>query len=119
MGGHRAPTTEMAPGGAPEYRAPAPGTRPLADVVPPRAVLTELARGFLLLQNGDPERAKQFASSFLREREGRPTPGRIVPVNRRPAVRRGIAAALRETDDEDYYAESGGYATEPSNDPVL
>ena len=71
---------------------PAPGS--LEDIVPPRAVLTELARGFLMAQSADPERAKRFASSFLREQSGHPTPGRIVPLNRLPTVRRGIDSAL-------------------------
>ena len=75
-----------------ERRDPPSDTLPLADVVPPRAVLTELARGFLLTQGADPERAKRFASSFLRERAGPPGPGRIVPMNRRPTVHRGVDA---------------------------
>ena len=66
--------------------------RPLAEIVPARAVLTELARGFLLAQSADPERAKRFASTFLREQTTRPGPGRIVPINRQPAVRRGVDA---------------------------
>jgi hypothetical protein len=117
MGGNRARRLDMAPGGAPEHRAPVAGSRPLTEVVPPRAVLTELARGFLLLQQGDPERAKQFASSFLRERENRPGPGRIVPMNRRPTVRRGITGALRDPDED--YSESGGYASDSSNETGL
>jgi len=64
--------------------------RPIRDVVPARAVLTELARGFLLTQPGDPERAKLFAASFLREQAGRTPPARIVSVQRQPTVRRGI-----------------------------
>jgi hypothetical protein len=73
-------------------RDPPSDALPLAEIVPPRAVLTELARGFLLTQNADPERAKRFASSFLRERAGPPGPGRIVPINRRPTVHRGVDA---------------------------
>jgi hypothetical protein len=67
---------------------------PLAEIVPRRAVLTELARGFLLSQDADPERAKRFASSFLRERAGPPGPGRIVPMNRRPTVHRGVDSTV-------------------------
>ncbi len=67
---------------------------PLGEVVPARAVLTELARGFLLTASQDPERAKRFASSFLREQQAvKPSPGRIVPLNRQPAVRRGVDLA--------------------------
>lgn len=66
---------------------------PLSEVVPARAVLTELARGFLL-SAPDPERAKRFASSFLKEQQaGHNAPGRVVPLNRQPAVRRGVDLA--------------------------
>ena len=67
-------------------RAP-PSLEPLEEIVPPRAVLTELARGFLLLHDRDPGRASEFARTFLRERAGHATPGRERP--RLPAVRRG------------------------------
>jgi len=78
----------------PVRRTPLSDELPLDEVVPPRAVLTELARGFLLSQGDDPERAKRFASSFLRERAGPPGPGRIVLINRRPTVHRGVDATL-------------------------
>lgn len=103
----------MDPGGAPKRR-PAPGeTGRIAEIVPARAVLTELARGFLMVQNGDPERAKQFASSFLREQAGRTGPGRIVPVSRRPTVRRGMGAV-----GTDGYSVSSAYSDDP-NAPSL
>jgi len=76
----------------PVRREPPSDNLPLGEIVPARAVLTELARGFLLSHDADPERAKRFASSFLRERAGPPGPGRIVPMNRRPTVHRGIDA---------------------------
>lgn len=41
---------------------------PVEEVVPPRSVLTELARGFLLTRDHDGSRARRFASTFLRER---------------------------------------------------
>ncbi|HXQ79290.1 MAG: hypothetical protein WB788_02585 [Thermoplasmata archaeon] len=50
------------------------------EVVPERAVLTELARGFLLAHQSDPAQAVQFATTFLRERSGRLPPTRVVPV---------------------------------------
>jgi len=79
--------------GEPRSRRPdLSASLPLDEIVPPRAVLTELARGFLLSQDADPERAKRFATSFLRERAGPPGPGRIVPMNRRPTVHRGVDA---------------------------
>ena len=40
----------------------------LHEVVPARAVLTELARGFLLVRERDRDRAVRFAMTFLRER---------------------------------------------------
>jgi len=39
----------------------------LRGVVPGRAVLTELARGFLLVHESNPGRALRFAETFLRE----------------------------------------------------
>jgi len=39
-------------------------------VVPARAVLTELARGFLLVHEHNPAQAVQFATTFLKERSG-------------------------------------------------
>jgi len=57
---------------------PRDGTRPEEDteaeqiraIVPPRAVLTELARGFLLANGSDPKQAVRFAETFLKERSG-------------------------------------------------
>lgn len=40
----------------------------LREVVPTRAVLTELARGFLLVRENDRARAVRFAATFLHER---------------------------------------------------
>ena len=68
---------------------------PLAEVVPQRAVLTELARGFLLVNGSDPNQALKFASTFLRERSGPPPATRSLPPNRLASVRRGVDAALR------------------------
>lgn len=45
--------------------------RELTAVVPARAVLTELARGFLLVRENDRERAVRFAVTFLHERADR------------------------------------------------
>jgi hypothetical protein len=60
----------------------------LREVVPPRAVLTELARGFLLVQDSNPDRAVRFAATFLRECAAasvgpRVEPTRPVTVGRR------------------------------------
>ena len=53
----------------------------IEEVIPARAVLTELARGFLLVHESDPERALQFATTFLQERAGRPAPTRVESVH--------------------------------------
>ncbi len=56
---------------APTDRRPAEEpVRELREVVPARAVLTELARGFLLVQASNPDRALQFATTFVRECSG-------------------------------------------------
>jgi len=52
----------------------------LEGIVPARAVLTELARGFLLVHESNPARAVRFAETFLREREGRSASFRAEPV---------------------------------------
>lgn len=52
----------------------------LAEIVPARAVLTELARGFLLVHETNPARAVRFAETFLKEREGRSASFRAEPV---------------------------------------
>jgi hypothetical protein len=52
----------------------------LEEIVPARAVLTELARGFLLVHESNPQRAVRFAETFLREREGRSGSFRAEPV---------------------------------------
>jgi hypothetical protein len=70
---------------------------PLDEVVPARAVLTELARGFLMVNEKDPEHARRFAQTFLRERAGPPSPpARVAPAERLAFVRRGVTSALRE-----------------------
>lgn len=54
----------------------------LEEVVPARAVLTELARGFLLVHESNPDRARIFAKTFLREREGAIAEARIEPIRK-------------------------------------
>jgi len=53
----------------------------IREVVPARAVLTELARGFLLVHETDRAQAVQFATTFLKERAGRTLPMRVEPVH--------------------------------------
>ncbi len=59
-----------------------PDERPVEEVVPARAVLTELARGFLLVQESNPLKARQFAETFLREQSGGAAPTRVEPVRK-------------------------------------
>ena len=63
----------MGRGGAGESPAPA-DDEDLREVVPARAVLTELARGFLLVRENDRDRAVRFARTFLHERADPPAP---------------------------------------------
>ena len=56
--------------------------RRVEEVVPARAVLTELARGFLLVHESNPDRARRFAETFLREHAGGPPPARVEPVTK-------------------------------------
>lgn len=54
-----------------------PEAEQIREIVPARAVLTELARGFLLEHESNPHRALLFAETFLKEQTGRtgPSPG--------------------------------------------
>jgi hypothetical protein len=77
-------------------RSSAERLRELREVVPARAVLTELARGFLLMQGSHPDRALQFAATFVRECAGTATPPHSdatrpvsVPARRRPPTDTG------------------------------
>jgi len=54
----------------------------IEEVVPARAVLTELARGFLLAHDSDPAQAVRFAATFLKERSGRVPPAHVEPIQR-------------------------------------
>ena len=59
-----------------------PELKELEEIVPARAVLTELARGFLLVQESNPGRARQFAETFLREQAGDRPPARVESVTK-------------------------------------
>ncbi len=63
---------EPAAMGPEEERIDRPGSEieEFRAVVPARAVLTDLARGFLLVHESDPGRAVRFAETFLREQKG-------------------------------------------------
>jgi hypothetical protein len=75
-------------GGAKERPPTGEGREGDEPVIPARAVLTELARGFLLVQESNPVRARQFALTFLREHaipEGNErveTPASVTPARR-------------------------------------
>lgn len=66
---------------------------PVEAVVPPRSVLTELARGFLLTREDDGRRAARFATTFLRERHALGRTEREVAPG--PAVRGSVTFARR------------------------
>ncbi len=74
-------------GSRPERPAPRVSEE-FREVVPARAVLTELARGFLLERDHDPSRALRFAATFLQEHAGGPrapagpTPAPLSPGRR-------------------------------------
>jgi hypothetical protein len=89
------------------FRDPPPESSVLSSdsVVPPRAVLTELARGFLLTHDSDPARAKLFAATFLQERAGRRPPERVVPALHMAEVRRPFRAGIP---DSRVFADSNG-----------
>lgn len=59
-------------------------------VVPGRAVLTELARGFLLVHESNPGRAVRFAETFLRERAAAEAPDRVDASRPVTAARRRL-----------------------------
>lgn len=77
----------------------------IREVVPARAVLTELARGFLLLHESNPDRAIRFAETFLRERSAQDEPDRTeaTPTPTPARLRVGL---------------SGRGAVDPTNFPV-
>lgn len=73
------PTEDSSDAPSEEFRA----------VVPGRAALTELARGFLLVHQSNPDRALRFATTFLHECAGgasagpEPPPAAVTPARRR------------------------------------
>jgi hypothetical protein len=70
---------------------------PLDKVVPARAVLTELARAFLLVNETDRRQAAKFASTFLKERSSEGEAATPSALRRLPTRARGgpDAPALR------------------------
>jgi hypothetical protein len=67
----------------------------LHEVVPARAVLTELARGFLLVRDSSPERAVRFAATFLREQTGASPAPRGEPASSVTIARLALGRAPR------------------------
>jgi hypothetical protein len=78
----------MGPADEPSESDPVPFER-LREIVPARAVLTELARGFLLEHQTNPARAVRFAETFLKECTSEARPERSDPARTppRPAPR--------------------------------
>ncbi len=72
-----------------------PDERTVEEVVPARAVLTELARGFLLVHESNPDRARQFAATFLREKSGGGPPVRVEPVTKVTMARLALGRSPR------------------------
>ena len=79
----------------------------IREVVPARAVLTELARGFLLVPESNPSRAVRIAETFLREREGRPTEARVAPVPKVTLARLSLGRSYRGAVEPAASASSG------------
>ena len=76
--------------------APAdPELETIHEVVPARAVLTELARGFLLVHDSNPARAARFAETFLHEFAGAHADPRAEPVGRVTVARLGLGRSPR------------------------
>lgn len=67
----------------------------IREVVPARAVLTELARGFLLVHESNPARAVRFAETFLKERSGHAPPPRVATVPRVTLARLSLGRGYR------------------------
>ncbi len=78
------------PPGAAGPTVPVRDDEALREVVPARAVLTELARGFLLVRENDRARAVRFAATFLRERTEPATRGAPVPAPPPPPAQRAL-----------------------------
>ncbi|MCI4319743.1 MAG: hypothetical protein L3K23_06405 [Thermoplasmata archaeon] len=81
----------------PPSTARSPPQLPLDKVVPARAVLTELARGFLLVNDTDRRQAARFAATFLKERIAEGESTKASPPRRGPTRTHGgpDAPALR------------------------
>lgn len=82
-------------GSVPDRGPPDPERKTLQEVVPAPAVLTELARGFLLVRDSDPDRAVRFAATFLKERAGAPRPERVETVPKITLARLSLGRSPR------------------------
>ncbi len=78
----------------PTARRSLPEEEEIREVVPARAVLTELARGFLLVRENDRDRAVRFAATFLREQAERTRPEPL-PYPSAPAPQRSLGRLPR------------------------
>ncbi|MGP8078426.1 MAG: hypothetical protein ACLQD8_07410 [Thermoplasmata archaeon] len=82
-------------GSAPYRDPPDPERKGLLEIVPAPAVLTELARGFLLVRDSDPDRALRFAATFLKERAGAPRSERVEAVPKITLARLSLGRSPR------------------------
>jgi len=82
-------------GSSSDGSTPDPERKQLLEIVPAPAVLTELARGFLLVRDSDPDRAVRFAATFLREHSGAPRPERVEAVPKITLARLALGRAPR------------------------
>jgi hypothetical protein len=83
----------------------------IREIVPARAVLTELARGFLLVNESNPARAVRFAETFLKERAGRIAPARVEPMPKVTLARLSLGRFPRGA------VEPNGMSSSGWNDP--
>ena len=72
-----------------------PEVADIEEIVPARAVLTELARGFLLEHQSNPAHAVRFAEGFLREQAGRPAAPRVEPLTKVSLARLALGRIYR------------------------
>jgi hypothetical protein len=78
----------------PRAPTPVPEEEQIREVIPARAVLTELARGFLLVRENDRARALRFAVTFLKEQADAPRPAPLAYPSA-PWAQRGLGRVSR------------------------
>jgi hypothetical protein len=89
-----------------------PEVEEIHEVVPARAVLTELARGFLLVHQSNPARAVRFAETFLKEKSGRMEPRHVESVPKVTLARLSLGRHPRGAVEPAAVASNGWNGTE-------